>query len=75
MLQNMSDVQIEIPQCTTIGFIENLNKDYCKKISHIDQEFTQQKLSKDLPLPKPLPREKQEQFLAHANVKVPKQQE
>ncbi len=27
MLQNMSDVDIEIPRCTTIGFIENLNND------------------------------------------------
>jgi hypothetical protein len=26
MLQNMSDADIKIPQCTTIGFIKNLKK-------------------------------------------------
>jgi hypothetical protein len=75
MQQNMSDVDIEIPQCTTIGLIENLNNDYFNKISPIDQEDTQCKFSKDLPLPTPLSKEKQENFLAHANIKVPKEQE
>jgi hypothetical protein len=46
--------QLEIPQCSTIGFIENLNNDYFKKIFQIDQESVQQKFSEDLPLPKPL---------------------
>jgi dUTPase len=32
MLQNMSDVDIEIPQCTTIGFISNLDNEYFNKI-------------------------------------------
>ncbi len=34
MLQNVSNVDIEIPQCTTIGFIENLKNDYFKNISN-----------------------------------------
>jgi hypothetical protein len=38
MLENMSDVDIEIPRCTTIGFIENLKNDCVKEISQIDQE-------------------------------------
>jgi hypothetical protein len=49
--------------------------DYFKKFSPIDQEFSQQKFSEDLPLPKPPPKEKQEGFLAHASIKVPKEQE
>jgi hypothetical protein len=69
----MSDVDIEIPRCTTIGFIENLNNEYFK-ISPIDQESALQKFSEDLPLPKPLSREMQEEFLAQANIKVPKEQ-
>jgi hypothetical protein len=44
-------------------------------ISPIDQESAQQIFSEDLPLPKPLPREKQEEFLAHAYIKVRKEQE
>ena len=75
MLQNMSDVDIEIPRCTTIGFIENLKNDYFDEISPIDQEDTQKRFSKDLPLPKPLSKEKQEEFLSHANIKVPREQE
>jgi hypothetical protein len=39
MLQHMSDVDIEIPQCPIIGFIENLKNVYFKEISQIDQEF------------------------------------
>ena len=75
MLQNMSDVDIKIPRCTTIGFIENLKNEYSKEISQIDQEAYQEKFSEDLPSPKPLPKEKQEDFLCHANIKVPKEQE
>jgi hypothetical protein len=74
-LQNMSDVDIEIPRCTTIGFIENLNNEYFNKISPINQESTQQEFSENLSLPKPLSKEKQEEFLAHANIKIPKEQE
>jgi hypothetical protein len=39
----MSDVDIEIPRCTTIGFIENLKNDYFKEISQIDHQSAQQK--------------------------------
>jgi hypothetical protein len=75
MLQNMSDADIKIPRCTTFGFIENLNNDYFKEIFPINQESAQQKFSEDLPLPKPLSREKQEEFLAHTNIKIQKEQE
>ncbi len=44
-------------------------------MSPVHQESVQQALSDHLLLPKPLPREKEEEFLAHANIKVPKQQE
>jgi hypothetical protein len=47
---------------------------YFKKISLIDQEFAQQKFSEDLPFRKPLSREKQEEFLAHANIPASKSQ-
>jgi hypothetical protein len=70
----MSDSDFEIPWCITIGFIENLKNDYFKEISQIEKESAQQKFSDDLPLPKPLPREKQEEFFAHANIKVPEEQ-
>jgi hypothetical protein len=52
MLQNMSDKDIEIPQRTKIGFIDNLENDYLKKISQIDQKSAEQKFTLDLPLPK-----------------------
>jgi hypothetical protein len=64
MLQNMSDVDIEIPRCTTIGSIENLNNEYFGKISPIDQEDTQQRLSKDLPLPNLCQKKSKKNFLS-----------
>jgi hypothetical protein len=47
----MSDVDIEISSCKTIGFIENLKSYYIKEISQIDQDSPQQKFSEDLKKP------------------------
>jgi hypothetical protein len=63
MLQNISDVTIEIPQCTAFGFIDNFKNDYFKEISQIERGSAQQKFSENLPLPKPLPWKSKKNFL------------
>jgi hypothetical protein len=68
--QNMSDVDIEILQCTTIGFIENLKNDYFKEIYQIDQKSAQQKFLTTFPCQNPC-QKKQEDCLAYTNIKVP----
>ena len=62
---------MELPRCTVIGFIENLDNKEFNKISKIDQEDLKQTISKDKPLSKPLPKEERDTFLGKANVKVP----
>jgi hypothetical protein len=54
--------------------MQHLKSNYFKMFSPIDQESTLQIFSEDLPLPIPLPREKQEEFVAHTSIKVPKEQ-
>jgi hypothetical protein len=49
-----------------LAFFENLKNDSFKEISQIYQAPFK-KISEDLPLPKSFPKEKQEDFLAHAN--------
>jgi hypothetical protein len=44
------------------------------EISQIDQESTQQQPSEDISLHETLPKEKQEDFIAHANINVPQKQ-
>ncbi len=62
MLQDMSDVDIEIPKCATIGFIENIKNDFFKEISQIDQESAQQKFPSTFLCQNLLTKEKQEHF-------------
>ena len=57
LLQNCTDVDMEFPKCTVIGYIENLDNDEFNEISKIDQEDLKNNHSKDKPLPKPLSKE------------------
>ena len=54
LLQNCSEVNIEIPRCTAIGFLENLKNDTFKKMYVVDAKKMEQ-VSKDKPIPKPMP--------------------
>ena len=71
MLQNCSSVDITIPRDTVIGFIENLDHEDFNPISEINEVEEKKLFSNDLPLPKPLPKDKEQAFLDQANVKVP----
>ena len=71
LLQNCTDVDMEIPRCTVIGFIENLTNEEFNEISQIDQEDVKKTVSKDKPVPKAMSKEEKDAFLEKANVKVP----
>jgi hypothetical protein len=51
-LQNCSDVNIKIPRCIAIGFLENLQNDTFKEIYVVDEKKREEKVSKDKPIPK-----------------------
>ena len=53
MLQNCSNVDMEIPRCTTIGFLENLKNKCFDEMCPVDEVKLEEKLSEDKPLPSP----------------------
>jgi transposase InsO family protein len=72
ILQNCSSQDIEIPRGTTMGFIENLSNQEFEQILEINQEEPLKcSGAKDIPLPKAMSDTEREEFLAHANIKVP----
>ena len=71
LMQNCSDMDIEIPRDTVVGYIENLQNESFEEISEINEVKSQAQFSRDKPLPKLLPKAKEEEFLSQANMKVP----
>ncbi len=71
ILQNCSDVDIEIPRCTAIGFLENLQNDTFKQIQAIDQNQLEREISKDKPAPPPMSNEDKGKFLDKIKMNVP----
>ena len=63
LIQNCSDQDVEIPRCTTLGFIENLKNTEFKEIHEINQEQLKKSWSKDKPLPTAMPTDKKVEFL------------
>ena len=62
---------MEIPRCTAIGFLENLRNSTFNEIHQINEEEIEEKLSKNKPIPKPLPSANRGEFLKEAKITVP----
>ncbi len=71
ILQNCSDVDIEIPRCTAIGFLKNLQNDNFKQIQAIDQNQLELEISKDKPAPPPMSNKDKGKFLDKIRMNVP----
>ena len=65
---------MELPRCTVIGFIKNLNNDEFCEIAQINQNNVKQSVSKDKPLTKPLSQEERRAFLLKARFLIKKQE-
>ena len=72
MLQNCSNVDMEIPRCTAMGFLENLKNKCFDEMYSVDEIKLEEKLSEDKPLPTPLSQKAKQEFLAGAKITVPK---
>ena len=51
---------MEIPRCTAIGFIENLQNNTFDEIYVVDEQKIEEEASKDKPIPKPMSNEQKE---------------
>jgi hypothetical protein len=71
LLQNCSDVDIEIPRCTAIGFLENLQNETFKQIQAIDQNQLEKETSKDKSAPAPMSNKDKTKFLDKIKINVP----
>jgi hypothetical protein len=71
LLQNCSDVDIEIPRWTAIGFLENLQNETFKQIQAIDQNQLEKEISKDKPAPAPMSNKDKINFLNKIKSNVP----
>jgi hypothetical protein len=50
--QNCGDVDMEIPRCKAIGFVENLQNNTFKEIYVVDENKLEKGVSQDKPIPK-----------------------
>jgi hypothetical protein len=71
LLQNCSGVDVEIPRCTAIGFLENLQNDTFKQIQAIDHNQLEKEMAKDKPAPAPMSKEDKGKFLDKIRINVP----
>ena len=74
ILQNCSDVDVELPRGTLIGNIENSsNKEkHFVKDNELNQEELRAKWDiKNCPIPTPMSHQEKEEFLNKANIQVP----
>ena len=65
---------MEIPRCTAIGFLENLQNDTFKQIQAIDQNQLEREISKDKPAPPPMSNEDKGKFLDKIKMNVPNEE-
>ena len=76
LLQNCGDVDMEIPRCTAIGYLENLQHNSYKEIYAIDEKKIEEEAAKDKPIPEPMTNVQKAKFLAQVKITVPaKEQE
>ena len=71
LLQNCGDVDMEIPRCTAIGFLENLQNDTFNEIYVLDEKKMEEEASKDVPIPNPMNNKQKEEFLSKVKINVP----
>ena len=75
LLQNCGDVDMEIPRCTAIGYLENLQNKSFNEIYAIDEQKIEEDASNDKPIPKPMTDFQKEKFLAQIKITVPAEEE
>ena len=76
VIQNCGDVDITLPRCTAVGFIENLTNAEFEEISPIKEEEWEAKMnaSKHVP-PPPMSEKERAEFLNQAKINVPTEEQ
>ncbi len=62
---------MEIPRCTAIGFLKNLQNETFKQIQAIDQNQLEKEISKDKPAPAPMSNEDKIKILNKIKINLP----
>jgi hypothetical protein len=62
---------MEIPRCTAIGFLVNLQNNTFKEIYVLDEKKMEEEASKDKPIPTPMLTEDKHFFLEKIKINVP----
>jgi hypothetical protein len=62
---------MEIPRCTAIGYLENLQNNSFNKIYAVDEQKIEDEAAKDKPIPEPMTNVQKSKFLAQVKITVP----
>ncbi len=66
---------MEIPRCTAIGYLENLQNNSFNEIYEIDENKIEMEATEDKPIPEPMTNMQKEKFLAQIKITVPTEEE
>ena len=75
ILQNCGDVDMEIPRCTTIGYLENLQNNAFNEIYPVDEQKIEEEAAQDKPIPDPMTNQQKLEFLSHIKITVPAEEQ
>jgi hypothetical protein len=75
LLQNCGDVDMEIPRCTAIGYLKNLQNNSFNKIYAVDERKIEDEAANDKPIAEPLTNVQKSKFLAQVKITVPAEEQ